>query len=108
MDENVTKPTIETVLIRMDAMEQRLGERIEATEQRLDAKIEALDSSVNERIEASEQRVGQRMTAFEERLGSRLDRIEGLASTTRGEVLDLRADFRDLRSQLREHIPAIH
>ena len=74
MDEKVTKPTIETVLDRMNAMEQRWDDRI---------------------------------SGFEERLGARLDRIEGLAYTTRGEVLDLRADFKDWRAQLRERLPAL-
>ena len=85
MDEKVTKPTLETVLERMNAMEQRLGER----------------------IDVSDRLLGERMNMFEERFGVRLDRIEGLAYTTRGEVLDLRADFKDLRKQLREHLPAL-
>lgn len=79
MDEKVTKPTIETVLERMSAMEQRVGER----------------------IDASEQRVGERMNSQEERLGTRLDRIESLAHATR-------ADFLELRLKLREHLPALH
>jgi len=108
MDEKVTKPTIETVLDRMSALEQRLGERIDASEQRLGERITALDLSVNERIEACEQRVGDRMNAFEERLGTRLDRIESLAHASRAEGLDLRADFRDLRKQLREQLPTLN
>lgn len=78
MDEKVTKPTIETVLDRMNAMEQRLGDR----------------------IDTSEQRVSERMSAFEERVGARLDRIESMTSFTR-------ADFLELRLKLREHIPAL-
>jgi hypothetical protein len=118
MDEKITKPTIETVLDRMNAVEQRMGERIDASEQRLGEKITALDLGVGERISACEQRLverivasdqllGERMNIFEERFGTRLDRIEGLAYTCRGEILDLRADFRDLRKQLREHLPAL-
>jgi hypothetical protein len=57
MSENVTKPTIETIL--------------------------------------------ERMTALEERLGARLDRIESISNITRGEMLDLRAEFRELRVQLK-------
>ncbi|MEP6818235.1 MAG: hypothetical protein ABJA18_01795 [bacterium] len=74
MDEKVTKATIETVLERMGAMEERLNQRIDKLEQRLD---------------------------------SRLDRIESVASGTRGEMLELRADFRDWRVQLKEHIPTL-
>jgi hypothetical protein len=37
----------------------------------------------------------------------RLDRIEGMTNQTRAEMLTLRADFRELRSALREHLPAL-
>jgi hypothetical protein len=57
MSENVTKPTIGTVLERMEAMEERLG--------------------------------------------ARLDRIESLANITRGEMLNLRAEFREMRTNQR-------
>ena len=96
MDENVTKPTIETVLERMNAMEQRLGDR-----------IGALDVSVSDRISASEQRVGERIDALEERLDRRLDRMENLITINRSEFLELRMDYRDVRAQLKEHIPAL-
>ena len=63
MDENITKPTIGTLLERMNGMEERLGVR--------------------------------------------LDRIESIANITRGEMLELRADFRELRTQLRDHFPVL-
>jgi hypothetical protein len=70
-DEKVTKPTIETVL-------KRIG-------------------------------------ALEERFGIRLDRIESVANTTRGEMLELRADFREMRmefhemrAQIKERFPALN
>ena len=96
MDEKVTKPTIETVLERMNAMEQRLGDR-----------IGALDVSVSERIIASEQRVGERIDALGERLDTRLDRMENLITINRSEFLELRMDYRDVRAQLKEHIPTL-
>ena len=37
----------------------------------------------------------------------RFDRIESIASGTRSEFLTLRADFRELRHALGEHIPAL-
>ncbi|MDQ3652682.1 MAG: hypothetical protein M3458_20875 [Acidobacteriota bacterium] len=40
-------------------------------------------------------------------LNVRLDRVEGLASTTRGEMLTLRADFIELRDELHEHFPVL-
>jgi len=85
MDENVTKPTIEMVLERMNAMEQRLRDR----------------------ISASEQHVGERIDALEERLDTRLDRMENLITINRSEFLELRMDYRDVRAQLKEHIPTL-
>jgi hypothetical protein len=63
MDENITKPTIKTLLERMNGMEERLG--------------------------------------------ARLDRIESIANITRGEMLELRADFRELPTQLKDHFPVL-
>ncbi len=37
----------------------------------------------------------------------RLDRIESLASQTRAEMLTMRADFRELRAQVREALPSL-
>ena len=37
----------------------------------------------------------------------RLDGIESLASTTRGEMLTLRADFVELREAIKEHFPSV-
>ncbi len=71
MEDQTTKPTIETVLERMGAMEDRISHRF---------------SSVD----------------------VRLDRIESLAHSTRGEMLELRADFKELRTQLIEHFPVLH
>ena len=96
MDEKVTKPTIETVLERMAAIEERTNQRMDAMEERL-----------NQRMDGIGERLSRRIDVLEQRLDSRLDRIEGMVNITRGEMLDLRADFRDLRVQLKEHFPAL-
>ena len=85
MDEKVTKPTIETVLERMAAIEER----------------------TNQRMDAMEERLNQRIDKLELRLDSRFDRVESVANGTRSEMLELRADFRDWRVQLKEHFPAL-
>ncbi|HKC62392.1 MAG TPA: hypothetical protein VKB86_02085 [Pyrinomonadaceae bacterium] len=69
-----TKPTIETVL-----------ERINALDQTLNVRIDKLQDQVN----------------------IRLNRIESEVKKTHSEFYDLRADFRELRSALIEHIPAL-
>jgi len=96
MDEKVTKPTIETVLERFAAMEKRLNQRTDAMEER-----------INQRMDGIEERINRRIDGLEQRLDSRLDRIESVASGTRSEMLELRADFRDWRVQLKEHIPTL-
>lgn len=88
-DDKTTKPTIETVLERMDAQEERMSNRMDAQEERI-------MNAVNARIDK-----------LEERIGIRLDRVESVASATRAEMLDLRADFRELRTQIKEHFPAV-
>ena len=85
MAEKVTKPTIETVLERMAAIEER----------------------TNQRMDAMEERLNQRIDKLELRLDSRFDRVESVANGTRSEMLELRADFRDWRVQLKEHIPTL-
>src|SRR5947209_8770759 len=70
-----TKPTIETVL-----------ERINALDQTLNVRIDKLQDQVN----------------------IRLDRIESEVKKTHSEFYDLRADFRELRSALIEHIPSLN
>ena len=85
MDEKVTKPTIETVLERMAAIEERTNQRMDAMEERLNRRIDKLEL----------------------RLDSRFDRVESVASGTRSEMLELRADFRDWRVQLKEHMPTL-
>lgn len=65
-----TKPTIETVLERINALAVAIEKRFESVELRLN------------------------------RIDSRMDRLENM-------VLELRADSRDLRDQLKEHFPAL-
>ncbi len=60
-----------------------------------------------ERMDQMEKRIGSNQAAMEERLTVRLDRIDGMVHTTRGEMLAMRADFSELRGQLRELIPAL-
>ena len=72
-----TKPTIETVL-------ERINDFRSAMERRLDG-------------------LDKRMDGFD----VRLDRIESEVKKIHSEFYDLRADFRELKSALIEHIPAL-
>jgi len=65
MSENITRPTLDTLLERINA-------------------------------------VGEEMRAGFTAINVRLDRIESLASTTRGEMLSMRADFTEMQNEFRE------
>ncbi len=65
MSENITRPTLDTLLERINA-------------------------------------VGEEMRAGFTAINVQLDRIESLASTTRGEMLSMRADFTEMQNEFRE------
>ena len=67
-----TKPTIETVLERINALGEQLNTRVDS---------------------------------LEERLGIRLDRLESEVKLTHSEVYALRADFKELKNDLKVHEP---
>ncbi len=72
MSENITRPTLDTLLERMNA----LAEQVNVLAERMDKGFAAINV--------------------------RLDRIESLASTTRGEMLSMRADFTEMQNEFRE------
>lgn len=76
-EELTTQPTLETLLEMMRGMRDEMRAGFEA---------------VNKRIDAVEERL--------ERIETRMDRVESIA-------LETRADLRDLKKQLREHLPAL-
>jgi len=76
-DEYQTKPTLETILERINAVAQT---------------VEGLRAEMEQRFDA---------------LDVRLDRIEGVAFETKGNFHTLRADFNELRAALREHFPVV-
>lgn len=83
----VTKPTIETVLERINAMEDRLQSQIGAVQQNVDAVRTNFDSLRNE------------FQLFRAEIEIRLDRLESLGNKTCYEFLDFRADFKELSAR---------
>jgi archaellum component FlaC len=75
------QPAIETVLERLNTLGNQLS-----------SQLTAFAEQTNKRLDAHEQRLN--------RVDSRLDRIESM-------MLELRADFRDLKDALKEHLPAL-
>jgi len=89
-DEMITKPTIETVLERISAFENRFVSRFEHFEKKVDERFEHFEKQVAERFD---------------RIDNEIDRVASVAYSTKAEMLTLRADFRELRTQLRETLP---
>jgi chromosome segregation ATPase len=75
-DEAQTRPTIETVLERINALSSELRSEMRAAREYLDKRFEELEI--------------------------RLDRIESDVNKTRSEMLTLRADFREFRAQFKQ------
>jgi hypothetical protein len=67
-DDMTTRPTIETVLERIGALEKKMDERFD-------------------------------------RVDNEIDRVASVPHSTKAEMLTLRADFRELRTQLKEILP---
>ncbi len=89
-----TKPTIETVL-----------ERIIAFEQAINARFDAFEQGINARFNTFEQGINARLHKFEARVEVRFDRIESEVKITHSEMFTLRADFRELKNALEDHLP---
>jgi hypothetical protein len=110
-DEIATKPTIQTVLERLNAFEDRLQNQIGALEHRLQSQIGALQTDVallkNDvgliRFDLSSFR--DEFQLFRGEMEIRLDRVEGMTNQSRAEMLNLRADFREFKSQVKESVP---
>jgi hypothetical protein len=82
-----TKPTIETVL-----------ERINALSDELRGEIQSFRAETGERLSLIEERV----IRIETRMEIRLDRIEGEVKLTHSELYSLRADFKEFRPHSKE------
>ncbi|HLL75558.1 MAG TPA: hypothetical protein VK421_09870 [Pyrinomonadaceae bacterium] len=72
-----TKPTLETILERIDSLRQEVDRRFDEQKKTL------ADFDV------------------------RIDRIEGVVSMTRSDVMNLRADFREFKQKVEEVIKSV-
>lgn len=92
-DDLTTKPTLDTLMDMMRELRDGMAT--------LD---ERLAKTLDERLAKT---LDERLAKFEERLNVRLDRIEAEVKITHSELYTLRADFIELRAQLREQLPAL-
>ena len=81
-----TKPTLETVLERIDNMRQEMNRRFDEQDKRFDEHDKRFDE--------------QKKTLSD--FDVRIDRIEGVVSMTRSDVMNLRADFREFKQKVGE------
>ena len=84
------KPTIETVLERINS----LGDNLQGQIRELNDKVGALQTDGRS--------LRDEFQLFRGEVEIRLDRIEGMTNQTRAEMLNLRADFREWRNELKE------
>lgn len=82
-----TKPTIETVLERLAEFRSEVTERLAEFRSEVIARIDSIETHLDK---------------FETEVDIRFDRLEGEVHKDRYEVVNLRADFNEFRSQFRE------
>ena len=129
-DEMTTKPTIETVLERINEVGEttldrinkveettldrinRVEDRINKVEETTLDRFRMLEETVLEQINTSGARTSRRIDRLEAQMTERfeqvyaeIDRVASVAHSTKAEMLTLRADFRELRVQLKEVVP---
>ena len=100
-DELTTKPTIETVLERINALDQKVDERMSALDKKVDERISALDKKVDERIDRLEKRMEEGFDGIE----NEMDQLTRVTHSTRADVTALRVHFKEFRTQLKEVLP---
>src|SRR2546423_968978 len=101
-----TKPTLETVLDRINTLAEKLD--AQSTEMKKD--MAELKTQLNEEV-------GKLHTRLDEELGKvharfdefdiRFDRMESIIYKTRSEFVDMRADLTEWRKQLRDVLPPV-
>ena len=81
-----TKPTLETILERIDAVRVNL---------------DGLREEMNRRFDEHDKRFDEQKKILSD-FDVRIDRIDGVVSQTRSDMVNLRADFREFRQKVEE------
>ena len=99
-DEMTTKPTIETVLERINEFDKRSESRFDQLETRFDRLETRFDQ-----LETRFDQLDAEITARFEQVYTEIDRVASVAHSTKGEMLGLRVEFREFRTQLKDVLP---
>jgi septation ring formation regulator EzrA len=97
-----TKPMLETLLERIDDLSRENAEFRKSTEEKIDT-LSRENAEFRKSVETRLDDFGQRLDGFE----YRLDNIEKQFSLSRVDVLDVKMEFRELRNQLKDLLPAL-
>src|SRR5215470_5457500 len=90
-----TKPTIETLLARIN----RLGNNLQSQFDSLLAHVTAIKSDMVS-VKSDVSALRNEFQLFRGEMEIRIDRVEGMTNQTRAEMLNLRADFREWKDLL--------
>ena len=105
-EEAQTKPTIETVLDRINTLGSNLQGQLDSLRSDV-GELKTDVSSLKTDMGSLKSEVGSLRNEFQLFRGEmeiRIDRIEGMTNQTRAEMLNLRADFREWKDQLKESL----
>ncbi|HEV8367592.1 MAG TPA: hypothetical protein VGQ39_06530 [Pyrinomonadaceae bacterium] len=103
-DETQTKPTIETVLERINLLGNNLQGKLSSLQSDVDilkTDVVAVKTDVGS-LKTDVGSLRNEFQLFRGEMEIRIDRIEGMTNQTRAEMLNLRADFREWKDQLKE------
>ena len=104
-----TKPTIETVLQRINALAEKMDAQstdikdIKKDIAELGTRLDEELGKVHARLDTELGKINERLDEYEERF----DRLESVSFKTRSEFVDMRADFREWRKQLKDLLPPV-
>lgn len=112
-----TRPTIETVLERIGAFDQKVDDAIAALahkigtlERKVDDRIDTLERKVDDRIDALEKKVDERFDQANARfrhLDNEIDSLSSVAHHTKAEMHTMRLAFREMQAHLKEALPVL-
>lgn len=102
-DDLTTKPTIETILERLDDFRKSVDARFEG----IDARFEGLEEKLEKGFAGFKEQVGEQIQTFRNEVEDRLDGIEKQVVVIRKDQLDMRMELRALHVELKEHLPLL-